>query len=83
MTEPMGRISIFDKSHKEPGKYCLYTKSGGIVKFTSRSEIWKDKTNCYFVTLKPAWVKAPVDNYTCHEELDIRYNEISAVGEDA
>ena len=76
------RISMFDKSFSIPGKYYAYTKAGHKICYHQRTELWKDKTSCYFVTLKKADVYAFDDRFIGgHNDLDVRYNEISAVGE--
>ena len=87
MTE-QPRKSIFDRSFDEesprspPGSprcvYTAYLKSGVIIEYVRRSEIWKDKTNSLFVTLHDASWRAPqVSEWLFVKELDIRFNDIS------
>ena len=75
MTEQQARVSIFDKSFEKEGRYNLYLKSGFKFVYKKRSELWKDKTATYWVTFK---IYNKIDDIN---DMDVRYNEISAISE--
>ena len=91
MTEVEKRDSLFDNMfHAPKGRYVIQLKSGLKAVVTSRTEIWKDKTACYWVTFALTCGEFDVSGINtldellyCFDgkerELDVRYNEISAI----
>ncbi len=98
MTELTPKGNLFDKSFEVQGRYVAQFKSGQKVCYKQRTEIWKDKTACYWVSLV-LWDNYPTepqvsmsldelgilhcsdDIGTPLSQLDVRYNEISAIWE--
>lgn len=97
MTELSPKGNLFDKSFEVRGRYVAQLKSGLKLCYTKRSEIWKDKTACYWITLElwhdenEAILSNALEDQdiifcgtsvgSACDQFDVRYNEISAIWE--
>ena len=92
MTQVTPKGNLFDKSFDIRGRYVAQLKSGLKVCYVQRTELWKDKTACYWVTLE-LWKGEDLDLGVSMEgeiifsdgivaaQFDVRLNEISAIWE--